>query len=43
MTVPAGPLWYDPDIVPAAALMADPARAAILRALLPGRPSGGVT
>ncbi len=37
MTVPAQP-YYDPDIAPAAALMADPARAAILRALLPGRP-----
>jgi helix-turn-helix protein len=29
---------YDTDIAPAAALMADPTRAAILRALLPGRP-----
>ena len=37
MTVPARH-YYDPDIAPAAALMADPARAAILRALLPDRP-----
>src|SRR5579872_7224476 len=29
---------YDTDIAPAAALMADPTRAAILRALLPDRP-----
>src|SRR2546421_7965747 len=29
---------YDTDIAPTAALMADPTRAAILRALLPGRP-----
>src|SRR5215469_1936126 len=29
---------YDTDIAPAAALMADPTRAAILQALLPGRP-----
>jgi DNA-binding transcriptional ArsR family regulator len=33
---PAQP--YDTDIAPAAALMADPTRAAILRALLPDRP-----
>src|SRR5256885_17250354 len=41
MTVPAQtlqPLVYDADIAPAAALMADPTRAAILRALLPDRP-----
>jgi DNA-binding transcriptional ArsR family regulator len=38
MTVPAEPLLYDTDIAPAAALMADPTRAAILRALLPDRP-----
>jgi len=41
MTVPAQtlqPLPYDTDIAPAAALMADPTRAAILRALLPDRP-----
>ena len=37
MTVPAQALVYDTDIAPAAALMADPTRAAILRALLPGR------
>ena len=36
MTVPAQP--YATDIAPAAALIADPARAAILQALLPGRP-----
>ncbi len=36
MSVPAQA--YDPDIAPAAALMADPTRAVILRALLPGRP-----
>jgi DNA-binding transcriptional ArsR family regulator len=36
MTAPARP--YDNDIAPAAALMADPTRAAILLALLPGRP-----
>jgi len=29
---------YDSDIAPVAALLADPARAAMLRALLPGRP-----
>jgi DNA-binding transcriptional ArsR family regulator len=38
MTVPAQPLPYDPDIVPAAALIADPTRASILRSLLPDRP-----
>ncbi len=38
MTVPAQSLPYDTDIAPAAALMADPTRAAILRALLPDRP-----
>ena len=38
MTAPAEPLPYDTDIAPAAALMADPTRAAILRSLLPGRP-----
>jgi DNA-binding transcriptional ArsR family regulator len=38
MTVPAQSLSYDTDIAPAAALMADPTRAAILRALLPDRP-----
>ena len=38
MTVPAETLPYDTDIAPAAALIADPTRAAILRALLPDRP-----
>ena len=38
MTVPARSLPYDTDIAPAAALIADPTRAAILRALLPDRP-----
>jgi DNA-binding transcriptional ArsR family regulator len=38
MTVPAQTLPYDTDIAPAAALIADPTRAAILRALLPDRP-----
>jgi DNA-binding transcriptional ArsR family regulator len=38
MTVPAQTLAYDTDIAPAAALMADPTRAAILRALMPDRP-----
>jgi len=38
VTVPAQSLLYDTDIAPAAALMADPTRAAILRALLPDRP-----
>jgi DNA-binding transcriptional ArsR family regulator len=32
------PLPYDPDIAPAAALIADPTRAAMLRSLLPDRP-----
>ena len=36
MTVPAQTLPYDTDIAPAAALIADPTRAAILRALLDG-------
>ena len=36
MTAPA--LTYDADFAPAAALIADPSRAAILRALLPDRP-----
>jgi DNA-binding transcriptional ArsR family regulator len=38
MTVPAQPLPYDTDVAPAAALIADPTRAAILLALLPDRP-----
>ena len=38
MTIPAETLPYDTDIAPAAALIADPTRAAILRALLPDRP-----
>src|SRR5499427_3296047 len=41
MTVPAenpDPLPYDADIASAAALIADPTRAAMLRALLPDRP-----
>jgi DNA-binding transcriptional ArsR family regulator len=38
MTAPAQTLVYDTDIAPAAALMADPTRAAILRALMPDRP-----
>ena len=38
MTVPAQPLPYDTDIAQAAALIADPTRAAMLRALLPDRP-----
>src|SRR5258707_13005912 len=41
MTVPAEPLRplpWDADIASAAALIADPTRAAILRALLPDRP-----
>jgi DNA-binding transcriptional ArsR family regulator len=38
MTAAAQPLAYDPDIAPAAALIADPTRAAILRSLLPDRP-----
>jgi DNA-binding transcriptional ArsR family regulator len=36
--MPVEPLHYDYDFAPAAALLADPTRAAILRALLPGRP-----
>jgi DNA-binding transcriptional ArsR family regulator len=38
MTVPAQALPYDLDVAPAAALIADPTRAAILQALLPDRP-----
>jgi DNA-binding transcriptional ArsR family regulator len=38
MSVPAQSVPYDTDIAPAAALMADPTRAAILRSLLPDRP-----
>jgi len=38
MTAPAQALPYDLDIAPPAALIADPTRAAILRALLPDRP-----
>ena len=38
MTAVPEPVPYDPDIASAAALMADPTRAAILRALLPDRP-----
>ena len=38
MTEAAQPIPYDPDIAPAAALIADPTRAAILRSLLPDRP-----
>ncbi len=38
MSVPARVTPYDLDIAPAAALMADPTRAAILQALLPDRP-----
>ncbi len=38
MTRPAQPVPYDNDIAGAAALMADPTRAAMLRALLPDRP-----
>jgi DNA-binding transcriptional ArsR family regulator len=34
----AAPVLYDTDFAPAASLIADPTRAAILRALLPGRP-----
>jgi DNA-binding transcriptional ArsR family regulator len=37
MTVPAQSLPYDTDIARAAALIADPARAAMLRALVAGR------
>jgi DNA-binding transcriptional ArsR family regulator len=35
---PLGPIPCDPDIAPAAALIADPTRASILRSLLPDRP-----
>jgi len=38
MTVPAQPVPYDTDIAQAAALIADPTRAAMLRALLSDRP-----
>ena len=38
MNVPAQDVPYDADFAPAAALIADPTRAAILRALLPDRP-----
>ena len=38
MTAAAQPISYDPDIAPAAALIADPTRASILRSLLPDRP-----
>ena len=38
MTVPAQSVPYDSDIAQAAALIADPTRAAMLRALLSGRP-----
>jgi len=38
MTVPAQPVPYDTDIARAAALIADPTRAAMLRALLSDRP-----
>jgi DNA-binding transcriptional ArsR family regulator len=38
MTVPAAPAPYDTDIAQAAALIADPTRAAMLRALLSDRP-----
>ena len=38
MNVPAQDVPYDTDFAPAAALIADPTRAAILRALLPDRP-----
>jgi DNA-binding transcriptional ArsR family regulator len=37
-TVPYDTVPYDTDIAPAAALIADPTRAAILRALVPDRP-----
>jgi Helix-turn-helix domain len=36
--LPAGTVPYETDIALAAALIADPTRAAILRALLPDRP-----
>ncbi len=38
MTAPAQDVPYDADFAPAAALISDPTRAAILRALLPDRP-----
>jgi DNA-binding transcriptional ArsR family regulator len=38
MTVPAQSVPYDTDIAQAAALIADPTRAAMLRALVSGRP-----
>ena len=38
MTVPAQPVPYDTDIAQAAALIADPTRAVMLRALLSDRP-----
>ena len=38
MTGPAQPIPYDTDIAQAAALIADPTRAAMLRALVGGRP-----
>ena len=38
MSMPAPDVSYDPDFAPAAALISDPTRAAILRALLPDRP-----
>ena len=38
MSMPAQDVSYDPDFAPAAALISDPTRAAILRALLPDRP-----
>jgi DNA-binding transcriptional ArsR family regulator len=38
MSMPAQDVPYDPDFAPAAALISDPTRAAILRALLPDRP-----
>ena len=38
MDMPAQDVPYDADFAPAAALIADPTRAAILRALLPDRP-----
>ena len=39
MNVPAQDVPYDTDFAPAAALIADPTRAALLRALLPDRPA----
>ena len=38
MSMPAQDVPYEPDFAPAAALISDPTRAAILRALLPDRP-----